>query len=258
MNWQNPVYQANEKILLDLFHNKISSIILENFISQKKCLEIKEGIQQIGLKHYNYQYNTDVPEAKHIFDTHYLYEQKTPDDYFPKAEKTNQLYREFCDNINFDPFLNVKEFLSKNWAQSVQIATQDNYNYTHVIVRELQHSALLHADFAQFIPSYWSISKIIAQYAWNIYLTDPGMGGECIVYNKLWEKEDDQYIYKQTYGYDEKIIAGQESTSIPIKPGSLVFFNSRNFHKVNKSQNMRLSIGGHVGLTLKGDLLMWV
>ncbi|MDP1723786.1 MAG: hypothetical protein Q8L85_03710 [Alphaproteobacteria bacterium] len=258
MNWQKAAYQTNEKTLMDLFDNKMSAIILENFINNEDCQKIQEGLQQIGLKHYNYQYNIDVPEAKHIFDTHYLYEHKKPEEYFPKAKETNLLYRAFCDTIKFDPFLKVQKHLSNNWIKSVQIAKQNNNDYTHVIARELQSSALLHADFAQFIPKHWSISEIIAQYAWNIYLTDPGIGGECVVYNKLWAKEDDQYIYKQTYGYDEKVVEGKESTQIAIKPGSLVFFNSRNFHKVNKSQKMRLSIGGHVGLTSAGNLLMWV
>lgn len=258
MNWEKATYKASEKALSDLFDNKMSAIIVEDFINSVDCQKIQEGLQHIGLKHYNYQYNIDVPQAKHIFDTHYLYEQQKPEDYFPKAKETNQLYREFCNNIKFDPFFEVKELLSKNWAKPVQIATQGNDVYTYVIVRELQSSALLHADFAQFIPKYWSISEISAQYAWNIYLTDPGIGGECVVYNKLWEKEDDQYIYKQTYGYDEKVVEGKEFIQIPIKAGQLVFFNSRNFHKVNKSQKMRLSIGGHVGLTPEGHLLMWV
>jgi hypothetical protein len=148
--------------------------------------------------------------------------------------------------------------LSRHLLKPVTIAEQNGDKYSYVIARELNNSALLHADYAHAIADYWSISNVIAQYAWNIYLSDPGVGGETLVYNKPWEKEHDQYIIGDTYGYDHKVVAGAECLTFQPKPGTLMFFNSRNFHEVTQSTQSRLTIGGHVGLTKNGEIILWV
>lgn len=131
-------------------------------------------------------------------------------------------------------------------------------HYSYVIARELNHSVLIHADFANFISPTWAISKIIAQYAWNIYLTDPGEGGETTVYNRPREKEDDKHILKNTYGYDPELVKNVELVKFKPQVGTLMLFNSRNFHAVEKCSKPRLTMGGHAGLPPNNEVLMWV
>ena len=257
-SWTYTPQTSENHDFFDLFDNKTSAIIIDDFLPPENCSKIKEIAEEYGLHHYDYLFNDDVPEAFSLFDTHYLYEQKTPAEYCPKAEATNAQYAQFKEKLGFNPFEKVRAFLEEKTGRSVSIAKQGKQEYTHVILRQLQNSALLHADFAPFIPQYWSISDITSELAWNIYLTDPGQGGECVVYDKLWDKEDDQHILGETYGYDEIVVQNKDYIEIPITAGKLVFFNSRNFHKVNASSQMRLSIGGHIGLKPDGSLVMWV
>ncbi len=259
MKWQPRPATVSGQAFWDLFDNTIPYIQIDDFLTPAESAKLCEVIASKGLGQYQYNFDlSDAPVAHHLFETHYLYENKTPEEYFPVAEKSIQEYAAFCQQAGFDPVKKMMAFFENQIQKPVHIATQMEKQYTYVMIRELKNSALLHADFAQFVPSYWSISNMIAQYAWNIYLTDPGEGGECIVYNKPWEKEDDQYLIKDTYGYDPIIVKDKEFAEISIKANSLVFFNSRNFHKVNSSKNTRLSVGGHVGLTNKGEVLVWV
>jgi hypothetical protein len=259
MAWKQQQGIANKQGFFDLFANQIAYIAVDNFLNIAEIEALKNGLIKAGLQQYSYNFAVDkAPPAAHLFETHYLYEQKTPSEYFSAAAKSIAEYQNLCQLTGFDPALKMSTFLSEHLQKTVTIAEQAGQHYSHVIARELRHSALMHADFAGFIPHYWSISNVIAQYAWNIYLSDPGEGGECVVYDKLWAKEDDAHILENTYGYDEKIVANQASAVISVKPGQLVFFNSRNFHKVNASRNPRLSIGGHVGLTKDDEFILWV
>ena len=258
MAWNHIVRTPSLQDFYDLFDDKFSCILIKDFLNEAECRDVCKAIEGIGLHLYDYQTDAEVPKARHIFDTHYLYEEKSPEEYFSKAKKTNDLYGKFCLDIGFDPTLKVRNYLKDQLKRDVSIAQQDDQLYTHTIVRELKSSALLHADYARFVPPYWSISNMISQYAWNIYLTDPEHGGECVVYNKLWQQEDDKYIMSDTYGYDPNVVTGKDFTEIKIKPGQLLFFNSRNFHEVKASSDLRLSMGGHIGLNENNEILMWV
>jgi hypothetical protein len=259
MVWSRVVTAPSAGDFYDLFNNKCAAITVQNFLSSEEIEKILAVIHEFGLRYYNYRVDDEnVPKAKHIFDTHYHYEQKTPDDYFPGAKENNLQYQEFSRKIGFDPALKVATYMGEIVKKPVAIAQQDGKEYTYAMVRELSSSALLHADYAKFIPDYWSINCTKAQYAWNIYLTDPGEGGETVVYNRLWEKEDDENILGETYGYHRNIVDGKQSIEIKPAPGQLTFFNSRNFHEVKASSRIRVTVGGHIGLTDDDEVIMWV
>jgi len=257
--WQAAPKNISQQNIVDLFDNKIPYIAVKNFLSLSECHLLISAILKLGLGGYNYHFDINTaPPAQHLFETHYLYENKTPEEYFSAAEKSIKEYKQLCDEIKLYPDKKMMSLLAEHLQKPVVIASQDGKYYSHIIIRELKNSALLHADFAPFIPSYWSISNIIAEFAWNIYLSDAGKGGECVVYNKPWGKEDDKYITGDTYGYDHEVVKDKEFVEIYPAQGSLVLFNSRNFHEVKSSENSRIAMGGHIGLTKTGEVILWV
>ena len=68
-----------------------------------------------------------------------------------------------------------------------------------------------------------SISNVIAQYAWNIYLTDPGTGGECRAHSKPWERKMINILKKIPMAMIP-LLWLIVNRLIFAKPGSLVFF----------------------------------
>jgi hypothetical protein len=257
--WHIVPQNFSQQSVHDLFNNRIPYLAVKNFLSLSECNLLVSAITKLGLGGYDYNFDvSDAPPAQHLFETHYLYEDKTPEEYFPAAEKSIHEYQKLCNEIKLYPDKKMMDLLSQHCQKPVTIAAQNGKNYSHVIIRELKNSALLHADFAPFIPSYWSISTITAELAWNIYLSDAGNGGECRVYNKPWEKEDDKYITRDTYGYDHAVVKDKAFAEIYPTQGSLVLFNSRNFHEVKPSENPRISMGGHIGLTTTGEIILWI
>ena len=225
MSWTKIVQNPGEKDFYDLFFDKCAAISVKDFLNSGELEMVANAVKKFGLDYYDYRFDDDdVPKAKHIFDTHYLYEEKKPEEYFPKAKKNNEEYRRFAQAVGFDPALRVAEYMSELIHNPVTIAKQDGNEYTYAMVRELSSSALLHADYAKFIPDYWHIHNIQAEYAWNIYITDPGEGGETKIYNKLWEKEDDKHVLGETYGYHDDVVKGTKKVSIKPKAGAVDFF----------------------------------
>lgn len=258
-SWQAIPKNISQQSIYDLFENKIPYVEVKNFLNISECNILVSAITKLGLGGYNYNFDPNIaPPAQHLFETHYLYEDKTPEEYFSAAEGSIQEYKKLCDETKLYPDKKMMDLLEQHLQKEVVVASQDGKYYSHVIIRDLKSSALLHADFAAFIPNYWSISNITAEFAWNIYLSDAGKGGECIVYNKPWEKEDDKYIMDNTYGYDHTIVKDKEYAKIYPTQGSLVLFNSRNFHEVKSSENSRISMGGHIGLTKTGEIILWI
>lgn len=259
MVWSNPITIPEKADFLALFDNLIPYIEIPDFINANQTASLVSEIHNIGLQYYEYAgMPSVVPKARHIFQTHYEFEEKTPNEYFMIAQSNIDRYLTFCAKSGVNLAEMVRLYLSEKFQQPVNYATQAGDAYTYAMVRELKSSAMLHADFAQFLDQRWSISNVVKEYAWNVYLTDPGEGGECVIYEKPWEREDDIYLIEGTYGYFDDVVRGTTSRAIKIKIGSLVFFNCRNFHRVNASGDMRLSIGGHVGLTKDNEIIMWV
>lgn len=257
--WQQKGVKISRKNLLDVFANKCAYVSVENFIIPEDCTNVINTLRGMGLQQYDYNFNaSEAPPASHLFATHYLYESKQPEEYFHKAQESIIEYQKMVIGANIDPVKLMMDLLSRYLKSPVFIANQNGCLYSYVIARELNHSVLLHADFAQAIPSYWSISNVVAQYAWNVYLTDPGQGGETIIYNKPWQPKDDEFSTKNTYGYDHAVVKGAEFIKFKPRSGMLMFFNSRNFHEVAACTQPRLTLGGHVGITSAGEFIIWV
>jgi len=259
MSWTTPISSLIPQNFHELFQNQFSALIIPNFLTPEECQRAATEIQALGLGKPDYAFDPDnVPPSRKLFDSHYLYEQKTPDEYFPKAVAATEIYHAYCKKLGFNPALRVRDYLSTQLEKPVNIAEQEGKRYTYAMVRELSTSALLHLDFAKFIPSYWSISNTVAECAWNIYLTDPGVGGECVVYNRPGEPEDDAYLIPDSYAHDRKLVEGCEYAEIPVQTGQLVIFNCRNYHEVRSSENLRLTIGGHIGMDPHQEFSMWI
>lgn len=256
-SWQG-LYPLTSDTIQALFNSEIAGVGVDHFLAEADCSRLVQTLRSLGLKQYTYHFDqTEAPPAAHLFETHYLYENQTPQDYFPQAEQSFLLYKQLVDQSGVDPVHILMDTLQQVTGRSVEVAQQEGNRYFFAIARELNHSVLLHADYAPFIPRHWSISQVVAELAWNIYLTDPGEGGDCVVYDRFWQLEDDQHIIGSTYGYDPVVVSHCPSSQFKPKPGRLVLFNCRNFHAVEAASQPRVAIGGHIGLMPDGTLIFW-
>ena len=258
MGWQRLQGKPTREDLVALFANEIAYIKLADFFHATERASLVEALLRRGLRPYDFAFDsTNVPAASHLFAVHYLYEQRDPAEYFAHAAESRKEYGSLCAEVGFDPAQRVFEWLGGAMQVPVRIASQGPLLYSHVIARDLAASSRLHTDFAPSIPSHWSISAITAQYSWNVYLTDPESGGECVLSHRLWQPEDDQHLIPGTYAHDERLVADAERVAIGVHPGDLVLFNCRNYHSVRQSAAPRITLSGHIGLTLDQQLIAW-
>lgn len=241
-----------------LFANDIAYIKIADFVDAGERARVVEALLRRGLRPYEFDFDSaNVPEASHLFEVHYLHEQRDPTEYFPRAAESRAEYRRLCAEVGFDPAQRVFDRIGKAMETPVEIARQGPNEYNHVIARDLAASSLLHADFGPMIPARWSISAVVAQYAWNLYLTDPVRGGECVLYHRFWQREDDEHLIPGSYSHDERLVADAQRVVIDVRPGDLMLFNCRNYHAVRPAAAPRITLGGHIGRTPDQRLIAW-
>ena len=239
LKWKKIKNSPNKNNFHALFENMCAYIEINYFLTLVECELLVNELRVLGLKQYDYDFNADgAPPAAHLFTTHYLYEEKSLEEYLINANESYKIYNNLIKKIGFDPVHKMLSFVSQIMEIPVEVAQENNQPYFHCIARELNNSVLLHPDFAPYQAPDRIISKIISQYAWNIYLTNPKEGGVTTVYNRPWQGAQDDKIYStETYGYNKKAVENAECASFDVNEGKLVFFNSRGSLKNRESSN---------------------
>ena len=101
-------------------------------------------------------------------------------------------------------------------------------------------------------------ANLIAQFAFNLYLSVPRDGGETVVWSHRWRPSDEQYRLPGSYGYMENVVGDAECFALKPVVGEAVLFDPRNFHAVRPSRNARrIALGFSVGLADNGELMTW-
>jgi len=182
----------------------------------------------------------------------------------------------------------VASYLSTACDLPVRLAREGEQEYFAGLLRLINSTALIHADFGPYDAPGWEIGGITAQLTWNILLREI-QGGECIIYHRFWEGKSDDEQFKQpkpAYGYRAEVVEGREVQVVSPEVGELTIFNSRcvwlffpllywgvdnradlsrNFHAVNAAREPdlfpRYTMSSFIGLlpTPEGsfEMILW-
>lgn len=244
-----------------LFDNKISAITIDGFISigqintflnvLYKQPEWKEAAIPEAQEHLF----VNKPKPKHLFLSQYMVSafNTTEDEYLALSKNYLDVWGKMTNTCGFNPYLLFTNYLKNAFQADVQLARKANAAYCPVVVRDLSEVVLPHADYGPYDGKGWAIEQVTKQIAWNLYLTDPGEGGETVVFDYVWDNELD--MDENSYGIEN--LDKPVKTQFFVKPARLVLFNCRNFHTVLKSSSPRIAIGGLLGQTTNGEYLAW-
>lgn len=241
----------NNETITALFNNEIACIRIKNFYSEKKTTKVINLIQSIGLDSYQYVY----PPINKIGITQYEYANVDKKYYFDNVKKANEIQKPI-----YNVFSEVLSFIEKKTNIECSIAYEKDLQkeYFAGLIRQI-NQALLHIDFAPRDAEKWDISKIDSQIAWNLFLSLNKDGGETVIYNREWKKNDDElYKIKDSYGYTYEVIANCEKVVCKPNVGDLVLHNSRNYHEVMRSEsiNQRITMSSFCG-RLESEIIFW-
>lgn len=159
-----------------------------------------------------------------------------------------------------DPVDAVVDAFDAAWDGQVGLAEEGGRPYFAGVFRRGGGGGVaIHADWGPRDGPGWAIEQITGQFAWNLFFSSPGEGGELIVYDYPWEPELEEHARQRFNDYDPKLFESSRRVEVTPQPGVLMVFNSRNAHAVGPSSDgeARVAVGSFIGVTDSGDLAFW-
>ncbi|MGW0886119.1 hypothetical protein [Streptomyces sp. NPDC002671] len=97
---------------------------------------------------------------------------------------------------------------------------------------------------------------MLAQLAFNVWVSVPPTGGATTVWRHRWEPTDEQH--RQAYGYRPEAVAHCQHVDLTPHTGDALLFNPANFHAVEPNPTgRRIAFAFFLGLTTTGQLIAW-
>lgn len=247
--------RAHLDLLLD--NTQILAIRIPHFLSSAVCTEVVASINQHGFDFY--QNVTPRVGRIGIAQNEFKRDAASKLAYFAEAPHAHAVRKTIFERGYHDVLPDVMQLVGNAWGNPTRLATEPTgASYFAGMVRMIP-SMQLHFDWAQHDARDWAISEIAAQLTWNIYL-EVGSGGDTIVYQREWQRDDNSYKIPGSYAYAPAVVAGRPSVAVKPQVGDLVLFNSRNYHKVltTDDQSERISFTSFIGLmSTEQELVFW-
>ncbi|MBW5482912.1 proline hydroxylase [Streptomyces bambusae] len=156
-----------------------------------------------------------------------------------------------------DPIAVSMARLGSAWGAAVTAATIGGRAVFGGTLREINAGALIHYDdIGREFPDGLFDQEVLAQLAFNVWVSVPAAGGATTIWRRRWEPADEQH--RHAYGYQPETIAHCQHVSLTPQLGDALLFNPNNFHAVEPNPGRRrIAFAFFVGLTTTGQLIAW-
>ncbi|KAL4868962.1 hypothetical protein BDV12DRAFT_168682 [Aspergillus spectabilis] len=213
-----------------LVTNNLSNLGIKDFLSAEECARMVDIIRTHTIDSYGANVYPPIGKVGVTqFDN-----QNDKETYFSSVPSATTLQNRFKIEANIDIIARVASYLSAVTNTPVRLAREGERSYFAGLLRLINSSALIHADYGPYDAPGWEIGSITAQLSWNILLREV-QGGECVIYRRFWQGKSDDERFRQPapgYGYRREAVEGVECQVVKPERGELTLFNSRNFHEV--------------------------
>ncbi|WP_369394724.1 proline hydroxylase [Streptomyces sp. CG1] len=158
--------------------------------------------------------------------------------------------------IRPDPIAVSLAHLAGAWGAAVAPATIGGRAVFGGTLREINAGALVHYDdINREFPGLFD-QEIVAQLAFNVWVSVPAAGGATTLWRHRWDPADE--LHRQAYGYRPQTVTGHQQVSLTPGPGDALLFNPANFHAVEPCPHgRRIAFAFFLGLTTTGQLITW-
>ena len=245
--------QADGINLESIQSDKISAAVIRNFYDKKRCKTIVNRIKNHS------QNNFQNGKLKHIgpfLMSHTTNKKK----YFEDAKEAQRTFERIFCGIK-SPVIQIYESIGNMFPDySISLASEFQNDYSPVIIRihEKGKSVPIHKDNVRYEGKEYSLSDIDYQLSCVLHLQESENGGDLVMYNKQWRKEDERFR-NIDFGYSSRLIESSESCKISsFNPGDLVIMNPNYYHKVTKitGNTPRITLGMFLGFYRKDDKIV--
>ncbi|KUM95739.1 proline hydroxylase [Streptomyces yokosukanensis] len=156
-----------------------------------------------------------------------------------------------------DPVSVAMARLGSAWGAALVPATIDGRAVFGGTLREINAGALIHYDdINREFPTGLFDQDIVAQLAFNVWVTVPAEDGATTVWRHRWQPDDEQH--RDAYGYRPAAVGHCQQVSLTPELGDGLLFNPANFHAVEPNPGgRRIAFAFFLGLTTTGQLITW-
>jgi hypothetical protein len=156
-----------------------------------------------------------------------------------------------------DPIAISLARLGSAWGAAVAPATIGGRAVFGGTLREINSGTLVHYDEVnrEFSQRLFD-QDVVAQLAFNAWVTVPQEGGATTIWRHRWEPADE--LHRRAYGYLPVTVERRQQVSLTPKAGDALMFNPANFHAVEPATHgRRIAFAFFLGLTVTGQLIAW-
>ena len=240
--------QVNQVNLEYVLSGKIPATIIHNFYDEKYCQTIANRIE------HHSQKNFQDGKLRHIgpFLMSYATSKKK---YFEDAKQSKRTFERIFYGIK-NPIIHIYQGINNIFPNySINLASEFQNDYSPAIIRihEKGKSIPIHKDNVGYEGKEYALSDIDCQLSCVLHLQESEKGGDLVMYNKQWKKEDERFR-NIDFGYSSRVLESVESCKMSnFNVGDLVIMNPNYYHKVTKitGNTPRITLGMFLGVYKK-------
>jgi hypothetical protein len=241
-------YSGIESVDFDsLLNGKIPAIVVRNFYGQKQC----EGIvEKIG----NSQKSIFQKKLQHIGPFLMSYTTKKKD-YFDNAKQARKTFEDIFSENN-QPIVKISKIISRILpGYSTSLARESGNDFSPYVIRIHGNGKAIpiHKDNVKYEGKEYDFTGIDNQLSCIVHLQEPQSGGEIVIYDKQWSRNDEK-LRNIDFGYSQDVVSRAEFCKISnLSAGDLVMINPNYYHKVTQIEGnvSRITLGMFLGLYKK-------
>ena len=236
--------EKNKINLKSVLLGQTPAIIIRDFYDKKNCEEIVNRIKKENIQNFRDE------KLKHIgpFLMSYITEKKK---YFENVKQCQTIFEKIFLKIK-KPNAMIYEFIQEVVPDySISLGREGNENYSPFIIRihEKGKSSPIHKDNVSYEGREYLLSNIDQQLSCILHLQE-SEGGDLIIYDKKWKKQDEKFR-DINFGYSSDLIKTSKFCKISdLRAGDLVIINPNYYHQVTKINGdmPRITLGMFLGL----------
>src|SRR5712691_1146647 len=243
--------------IADLAGGRCAAILVPDFMSRPRCEAVLAALTAAEFRTYDTKRVYPPVKRFGVGVSDYRQDGRINENYWATVEADRNDWREL--GLGFDPFEVSRATLGMSWPGKISIGQCDGRELSPGVAREPNDGFIVHFDDAsrEFSGNLLDVG-LVAQFAFNLYLSVPEVGGETVIWRHLWHPGDEKHRLPSSYGYSDDVVGDAESFEMKPMVGQALLFNPRYFHAVRPSHGARrIALGFSVGVADTSDMVNW-
>lgn len=243
--------------LADLAAGRVAAIRVPDLLPRTVCEQTLRALEASAFESYGSRRVYPPVMRFGVGVSDHRKDGRVADSYWPAVERSEKDWAAL--GLPFDPFALCREALGAHWPKPVTVGRCDGRPMGSGVAREPNGGFGVHFDDAslEFTGDLLDV-HLIAQFAFNLYLSTAESGGETVIWRHRWHPADEGFRQPNSYAYTTDVVGDAESLEIRPTVGEALLLDPRNFHAVRPSRGgRRIALGFAVGLSDTGEMFTW-